>query len=384
VATVAARRTPLLVAAVLALVAGLVLAGAQVARSQSALPEVTAAELLASVAERGEDPLTISGDLAASVELGLPDVGGFEGLAGDEGEGLAALTGDRRLRIARSPDGVRLAELGDSSERAFVTDGETAWTWDSSTLTATRYEVPAGARDRAASDPAARIADPLAIAEDALAAVDASTGVTVSGTGRVAGRDTYQLVLTPRTDATLVGRVVLDIDGEERVPLRAAVYARGAEAPSIDAGFTSVSFAAIDPATFTFTPPPGTTVEEGEAPADRDREDLDRRELAERARERAAQGRDGADRGRDTVVGRGRAIGEGWERVVAFPVDVAALTDRAAREGGDAAGLAGQVQGLLPFSGPLFSAAQIEVDGEPWLLVGAVPQAGLQAAAEQL
>jgi len=377
VATVAARRTPLLVAAVLALVAGLVLAGAQVARSQSALPEVTAAELLASVAERGEDPLTISGDLDASVELGLPDVGGFEGLAGDQGEGLAALTGDRRLRIARSPDGVRLAELGDSSERAFVTDGETAWTWDSSTLTATRYEVPAGARDRAESDPAARMADPLALAEDALAAVDGSTDVTVSGTGRVAGRDTYQLVLTPRTDATLVGRVVLDIDGEERVPLRAAVYARGAEAPSIDAGFTSVSFAAIDPATFTFTPPPGTTVEEGDAPADRDLEDVDRRELAEHARERAAQGRDAAE-------GRGRTIGEGWDRVVAFPVDVAALTDRAAEEGGDAAGLAGQVQGLLPFSGPLFSAAQVEVDGESWLLVGAVPQAGLQAAAEQL
>ncbi len=376
-ATVAARRTPLLVAAVLALVAGLVLAGSEVARSQSALPDVTAAELLASVAERGEDPLTISGDLAATVELGLPDVGGFEGLAGDDAEGLSALTGDRRLRIARSPDGVRLAELGDSSERAFVTDGETAWTWDSSTLTATRYEVPAEARDRAESDPAARMADPLALAEDALAAVDDTTDVAVTGTGRVAGRDTYQLVLTPRTDATLVGRVVLDVDGEERVPLRAAVYARGAEAPSIEAGFTSVSFAAIDPATFTFTPPPGTTVEEGDAPAGRDLEDVDRREFAERARERAGEAREGAD-------GRGRTIGEGWERVVAFPVDVAALTDRAAQEGGDAAGLAGQVQGLLPFSGPLFSAAQAEVDGETWLLVGAVPQAGLQAAAEQL
>jgi outer membrane lipoprotein-sorting protein len=377
VTTVAARRTPLLVAAVLALVAGLVLAGAQVARSQSALPEVTAAELLASVTERGEDDLTISGDLAATVELGLPDVGGFEGLASDDAEGLSALTGDRRLRIAKSPDGVRLAELGDSSERAFVTDGETAWTWDSSTLTATRYQVPAEARDRAESDPAARMADPLALAEDALAAVDDTTDVAVTGTGRVAGRDTYQLVLTPRTDATLVGRVVLDIDGEERVPLRAAVYARGAEAPSIEAGFTSVSFGAIDPVTFTFTPPPGTTVEEGDAPAGRDLEDVDRRAFAERARERAGEAREGAD-------GRGRTIGEGWDRVVAFPVDVAALTDRAAQEGGDAAGLAGQVQGLLPFSGPLFSAAQVEVDGESWLLVGAVPQAGLQAAAEQL
>lgn len=375
-ATISARRTPLLIAAVLTLVAGLVLAGAQAARSQAALPEVTAAELLASVADRQDEGLTISGDLDATVELGLPEVGGFEGLAGDQGQGLSALTGDRRLRIARSGDGVRLAELGDSSERAFVTDGETAWTWDSSTLTATRYEVPAEAREQAEADPGAQVADPLALAEEALAAVDDTTDVAVTGTGRVAGRDTYQLVLTPRTDQTLVGRVVLDVDGEQRVPLRAAVYARGAEAPSIEAGFTSVSFDAIDPATFTFAPPPGTTVEEGGTPGDRgprgrDLEDADRRAFAERLRGRVGEGGP-------------RTVGEGWSKVVAIPVDVAALTDRAAAQGGEAAGLADQVQGLLPFNGPLFSADQVEVDGEAFLLVGAVPQATLQAAAEQL
>jgi hypothetical protein len=76
----------------------------------------------------------------------------------------------------------------------------------------------------------------------------------------VAGRDAYTLTLEPRTDQTLVGKVEVDIDAHTWLPLRAAVFARGAAGPAVSAGFTSVDFGPIDPSIYHFTPPPGTKV----------------------------------------------------------------------------------------------------------------------------
>src|SRR5439155_18457066 len=83
---------------------------------------------------------------------------------------------------------------------------------------------------------------------------------SVGGTARVAGRAAYVLVVEPRTSATLVGRIEVSIDAESHLPLRVAVFARGAGAPAISAGFTAVGFGPIPPRTFAFSPPPGATV----------------------------------------------------------------------------------------------------------------------------
>ena len=52
--------------------------------------------------------------------------------------------------------------------------------------------------------------------------------MTVGTDARVAGRDVYELILTPRTDDTLVGEIRFAIDGENGVALAASVTARGA------------------------------------------------------------------------------------------------------------------------------------------------------------
>ena len=84
--------------------------------------------------------------------------------------------------------------------------------------------------------------------------------VEVAGQTKVAGRDAYQLRMTPVAEDTALGYVQAAVDGETMLPLQLEVYAKGATAPVIKFGFTSVSYDAIDPATFAFTPPAGAKV----------------------------------------------------------------------------------------------------------------------------
>lgn len=368
----AVPRTAVAVLAALLLVAGVLVLTAARADSQPPLPEIGAAELLVSVRDAAEDPPPVAADVTASLALGLPEVE-FEGA--EELSAGSELAGDKRLRVWRSDDGFRVAELRDSSERALITDGETLWTWDSTDLEVVRTLLPDG-MDHERTGPA-QTADPLELARQALAAVDESTEVTVERTSRVAGRDAYRLVLEPRTDGTLVGRVELDIDAEERLPLRAAVYARGAAEPAVEAAYATVSFDEIDPATFAFVPPPGATVTERPLPAPPT--DAEHEAFGQRYAEQLAQAEDAAAGPPEPVV-----VGEGWTTVVAVPTGgrLAEAGDTGAA--GDAGGAAQQLTGLLPFSGPLFSVRTETVDGEEYLLVGAVPQEGLQAAAAEL
>ena len=84
--------------------------------------------------------------------------------------------------------------------------------------------------------------------------------VEVAGQTKVAGRDAYQLRMTPVATDTALGYVQAAVDGETMLPLQLEVYAKGGTTPVLQFGFTSVSYDAIDPATFAFTPPEGAKV----------------------------------------------------------------------------------------------------------------------------
>jgi outer membrane lipoprotein-sorting protein len=286
------------------------------------LPEVTPDELLASMAIALSEEPSVSGEAVAAFDLGLPELPGDEDPLGD-------LAGDKRLRVWRSPDGFRLAELGRTWERSLTRSGEDLWIWDSRSMTA-RHLTVSSHEDLEPEPPA----DPLAMAAEALAALDESTEVTVGTSGRVAGRDVYTLVFRPRTNRTLVDRVEISVDAEARLPLQVAVFARGAGAPAIVGAYTEVSFAPIDPDVFRFQPPPGSTVEE----------ETDHEEKGPRASRR-----DGPPL---------RKLGEGWASVLALPW-----------EGDHQA-----VEGVLPYSGNLLSARLVDGSGGRWLMIGMVPQ----------
>jgi hypothetical protein len=77
----------------------------------------------------------------------------------------------------------------------------------------------------------------------------------------------YELSLTPRDARSLIGSVRLAVDSETSVPLRVQVFARGAQEPAFETGFTDVQFDQPAASVFSFTPPPGAKVTEGGTPA---------------------------------------------------------------------------------------------------------------------
>jgi hypothetical protein len=108
---------------------------------------------------------------------------------------------------------------------------------------------------------------PEELAARLLAAADPTTEVAVHPEVNIAGRAAYNLVITPRTEGTLIGSVAIAVDGQSGLPLSVELKARGQEEPAFKLAFTSLSLEAPDASLFAFSPPPGATVKEIEVPA---------------------------------------------------------------------------------------------------------------------
>jgi hypothetical protein len=226
-----------------------------------------------------------------------------------------------------------------------------AWFWDSSDMSAIHLAGVPGTTLWDASAPAAAVrdADLLRFAQRMLGAVAPYAGVAVDGTATVAGRPAYQLVLTPTSTLTLVGRIAVAIDAETRLPLRLQVFPRGSDGAAIEAGFTAVSFEAIDPSMFGFTPPPGTTVRQ--------------------AADVIADTRRPADDPAPPEMSEPHMFGQGFDLRIALRLD---------------APLPAEAHTFLPYAGPLLSAITVQHDGQAWLLVGPVSVATLEQDAASL
>ncbi len=213
------------------------------ADAQPQLPPVEPEELVRSVLA-SPDPGPFNGTVSLENNLGLPALPELPEAANGTRTARVWSGGEERGRVALPSDG---------GERTFVSDGTTSWAWNSADRTVVRR--PVGAEDR--STPA----DPTAAASEAISRLRASSTIAVDGTAEVAGRDAYELVLTPNpTERTLLREVRVAVDAEKRVPLRLTVSATGSAEPALRVGFSDLTFGPQDPALFTFTPPPGANV----------------------------------------------------------------------------------------------------------------------------
>jgi hypothetical protein len=104
------------------------------------------------------------------------------------------------------------------------------------------------------------IKTPDELAKDLLANIDPSTEVLVGQAAFVAGRPAYELVLQPRKAESTIDHVGIAVDSASGLPLRVTVFAKGQHKPSVQLGFTSVSFSRPAASRFTFTPPPLSSV----------------------------------------------------------------------------------------------------------------------------
>ncbi|MFF1254710.1 hypothetical protein ACFVYC_19730 [Pseudarthrobacter sp. NPDC058329] len=268
-----------------AVIAAGAVVGTLPARAGDPLPEKTAAEVIALLA--GHRTHTFSGTIEQSSELGLPDLPATGPTSGPASAGGAAsvmefLTGEHTARVFMDGKTKSRVQVVDRlAERDIIRRDNDVWFYSSKDNSAAHLILPAHATDLPLPQPpltdpgntgmppldkpqadTAVPRTPQELAEKFLAAADRSTAVTVGPDVEAAGRPAYNLLLEPRSGATLVGKVAIAVDSGSGMPLSVEVTARGAAQPAFRAGFTSLSLEAPDEALFNFVPPPGSTVEE--------------------------------------------------------------------------------------------------------------------------
>ncbi|HOC14156.1 MAG TPA: hypothetical protein PKJ61_09795 [Propionicimonas sp.] len=224
------------------------------AAAEPVLPPLTAAELLGKVAAADVDGLSATFEQRS--DLGLPALPAELG-DDDLSSVLALLTGTHTVRVwVAGHDQAKAALIDGSTESSITRNGQDVWAWSSAEQEAVHSKLP-DAAPSGSSTPTS----PTAIISDLLTKLEPSTEVAVASTGYVAGRAVYQLVLSPRDEASLVNQVRVAVDAEEFVPLGLRVIADdGQDAVSVAA--TSVDFSVPDASVFAFQPPAGVKVTE--------------------------------------------------------------------------------------------------------------------------
>ena len=249
-----------------AIAAGAIIA--PLAAGAADLPSKTPAEVLRLVA--ASETRSFSGTVEQTSHLGLPSLPSVTSGPGSTNDRSAAttlelLTGDHTAKVyVDGPTRVRVQVLDQLAERDAVRNGTDVWLYSSKGEQATHATLPARAQE---STPDATATTPSALAQRFLAAVDPSTSVTLGADTNVAGRDAYDLVLTPRADSTLVGSVSIAVDGTTGLPLRVRIDARGQSTPAFEAGFSSFDPSTPAASVFAFTPPAGAKVTEQSLPS---------------------------------------------------------------------------------------------------------------------
>ena len=238
-----------------------VIAGLQIPSAQASptLPARTPAQLLAEVSTDASLP-PLTGTMVETTNLGLPQlpqVGNATSLS-------SMLTGSHTMKIYyQDARQFRVAIPEPESEIDLIRNGASAWVWNSTENSVTKFNLPANGKDKAARPKSELPSTPLTpqqAANELLKAVGKTTVVSVEANVMVAGEPSYQLVLAPKDDRSLIGQVTIAIDAKYDVPLRVQVFAKGAANPAFQLGYTAIQFVAPAAANYNFTPPPGATV----------------------------------------------------------------------------------------------------------------------------
>ena len=240
-------------------VTGGVIGGLQIPAAQASptLPARTPAQLLAQVSADAKTP-PLTGTVVETTSLGLPALP----QTGNPTSLSSLITGSHTVNIYySSPQHFRLQVPQSLSETDVIRDGSKLWLWESTRNSVTEFIAPKGTHKHAAKTmPATAVLTPQQAADAILKAVGKTTTVSVQSNVLVANEPAYQLILAPKDSRSLIGKVVIAVDGKYGIPLRVQVFAKGAKSPAFQVGYTQLSFVTPAPANLTFTPPPGATV----------------------------------------------------------------------------------------------------------------------------
>ncbi|WP_327225959.1 DUF2092 domain-containing protein [Streptomyces platensis] len=337
---------PVAVAGLSAAMIGLVPA---FAGSAPDLPKISAQDLIAKVAT--SDVQQLSGTVRVTTDLGLPSLPGAGGGAGafggapgggaQGGDGASAAPQNKLMELASGAHTLRVAADGPEKQRVSIVDkaaeyslvhnGKDVWAYDSGSNTAVHSTAPGERSGKQHRAPGGlpkdlKTATPQDLAKQALEAAGDTTSVTVDGTAKVAGRDAYQLLIKPKQAGSTVGSIRVAVDAANGVPLKFTLTPKSGGAAAVDVGYTNVDFAKPAASTFSFTPPKGAKVVNGDK---------------ERATPQRGHGKDAPSR-KDLAKDMDglNVIGKGWTSIATIKGDGSGLPsgkdkDKAKGAGGD-------------------------------------------------
>jgi outer membrane lipoprotein-sorting protein len=179
-------------------------------------------------------------------------------------EGGSPLAAGAEGRLWLAADGALRLELqSDSGDAQITSDGERVTIYDSTSNTVYRMDTPA---EKAQPEPAD---EPATLADVRRGLERLAEAWTLSGAepGSTGGRPSYTVRIAPKDDGGLLGAAELAWDAARGVPLRAAVYAQGQDAPVLELAATDVSYGAIPAADLEASPPADARVVEIDPPA---------------------------------------------------------------------------------------------------------------------
>ncbi|WP_417215704.1 LolA family protein [Arthrobacter sp.] len=297
---------------------------------------------------------------------------------------LDLLTGSHDARVyVDGPDKARVQLMEGMGERDVIRNGRSLWTYDSEANQAVHTTLPPTASARTfeqhgdATDGDA-MPTPQQLAGKFLEVADPSTTTTVADGSTVAGRDVYQLVLTPKTGQTLIEDVTIGVDSATGVPLAVSVDAKGQDTPAVDLEFTSFTPTAPDAKLFDFTPPADATVQQKQLPQKPRQDSVWPHHTFGKQLQRPMPSDDDAGPlpGTSGHPASSSFTGTGWDTVATIPADQVPA-------GLAASPLIGQLATKVD-GGQLLHTSLVNVllapDGR--LLIGAVPVKRLQAVAD--
>lgn len=160
-----------------------------------------------------------------------------------------------------SDDQLRIELQSNNGDAQVVVDKGSFWISDPSSQTVYEGTLPAQKSDQAKPDKSADQGVPsVAEIQSDLNRLMRSVDVSGAQPTDVAGRPAYRVVISPQHDGGLLGSAQLAWDAVKGVPLEVGIYARGNTSPVLDIKATHIGFGHIHSSVFSLTPPAGYKV----------------------------------------------------------------------------------------------------------------------------
>jgi outer membrane lipoprotein-sorting protein len=158
---------------------------------------------------------------------------------------------------------LRLELQTDNGDAQIVSDGTTAWVYDSGSHTVYRGKLPQHGKFADRSEAPPTLAEVRKEIADLAQRADLSKAVP----GNVAGQPAYTVRISPKHDGGLLGAGALAWDAARGVPLRAAVYAQGSGTPVLELKADHISYGKVPASVFAVTPPSDAKVVDVDVPS---------------------------------------------------------------------------------------------------------------------